>query len=55
MTIEQVAKFLQIDVSTLRRWTRRREIPAINIGTDKRPLWRYDRKALDKWLKDRSR
>ncbi len=49
----QVADRLGVDLKTIRRRTRRRELPAINIGTPQRPIWRYDEPALDAWLDQR--
>lgn len=54
LTAGEVANLLRLDLSTVRRKTRRSEIPgAINLGTPQRPIWRYDQAALDRWL-DRS-
>ena len=52
LTATEVAELLREDLSTIRRQTRRKEIPgAMNLGTTGRPKWRYDAKELDAWLK----
>lgn len=51
-----VAELLQQDLTTIRRRTRRGEIPgATNIAPAgaQRPQWRYDAKALEAWLTSR--
>jgi excisionase family DNA binding protein len=48
MTVEQVAKYLQMDEQTVYRLTRRGAIPSAKIGHQ----WRYNKEILDKWFVD---
>jgi len=53
MTTEQAAEHLSLSVTTLKRWrqsSEREGPPAHNIGTIKRPTWRYNRDELDAWV-----
>ena len=52
LTAQEVADLIRLDEKTVRRRTRRGEIPgAMNVGTEKRPVWRYDARRIDDWLK----
>ena len=54
LVASEVADLLREHIETVRTKTRKGQIPgAINIGTAKRPTWRYDAAALDRWLDSR--
>lgn len=48
MTVEQVAKYLQMDEQTVYRLSRSGAIPSAKIGHQ----WRYSKDILDKWFVD---
>lgn len=47
MTVEQVAKYLQLDEQTVYRKARLGEIPAVHIGR----VLRFKKDVLDGWLR----
>jgi hypothetical protein len=47
LTTEQAAELLAITPYRMRRIRRERRIDAVNVGTERRPEWRYTRVALD--------
>jgi excisionase family DNA binding protein len=51
MTTEEAARYLQMDVLTVRYLAREGAIPAFKAGR----LWRLKRELLDRWLEERSR
>jgi excisionase family DNA binding protein len=55
LTANEVAEYLALDLATVRRLTRRKVLPAINIADDaaRRPTWRYRQGDLDAWLNQR--
>lgn len=53
ITAPEVADLLRVDLETVRRRTRRREIPAINIASGRKPTWRYDEAEIRAWLDQR--
>lgn len=55
LTVNDIAVWTSFDKQTIRRKTRRGEIPgAINLGTEHRPIWRYDAREVTAWI-DRNR
>ena len=46
MSVEQVAKYLQLNRSTIYDWAQKGKLPAINLGQ----VWRFRRAELDAWL-----
>lgn len=52
---QQLSKQLGLDIATVRRHTRSGEFPfARNLGKPNgKPVWRYDTRALDRWLDTR--
>lgn len=46
MSVEQVAKYLQLNRSTIYDWAQRGKLPAIKLGQ----VWRFRRAELDTWL-----
>lgn len=46
----EVAQLLNEPESTVRQRIRRRELPAINVGTARSPRWRVDESDLQAWL-----
>ena len=51
MTIDQVAKYLQISAQTVYKWAQEGEIPAAKIGKE----WRFRKRILDEWIDSRIR
>ena len=50
MSIQELADYLQVDLSTLYGWSQRGVVPAMKVGK----MWRYRRSEVDNWL-DRQR
>lgn len=51
LTAAEIASWTRIHPQTIRRMTRRGEIPgAINLGTQNRPTWRYDPREVAAWI-----
>jgi excisionase family DNA binding protein len=48
MTVEEVAKYLQLNPQTVSRMAQRGELPAAKVGRH----WRFRREILDKFLDD---
>ena len=46
MTVEEVAKYLRVEESTVYTWAREGEIPAIKVGH----FWRLKKQDIDEWL-----
>lgn len=51
LTTAEVAEYFQIHPLTIQRYAREGILPAFKIGSD----WRFHKKQLDKWVKERSR
>jgi len=47
MTVKQVAEYLQMSDDKIYDMVKKGELPAVKI----RQQWRFDREALDNWLK----
>ena len=47
MTVEEVSKFLDVPVATIRKWCSKRYIPYMKIGRHVR----FSRRSLEEWLK----
>lgn len=50
LTVEQVAKELQVSERTVYQYIKDGRLKATNIGTAKRGTWRINREDLDKFL-----
>ncbi|MBL7201984.1 MAG: helix-turn-helix domain-containing protein [Anaerolineae bacterium] len=50
MTIDQVAKYLNLHPLTVRRLARDGKIPAFKVGRQ----WRVKRELLDQWIEENS-
>jgi excisionase family DNA binding protein len=50
LTVGEVADMLRVTDVTVRRWIQRKELPAINVGGQKRPDYRIRRTALDAFI-----
>lgn len=55
VTAAQVAERFSVDIETVYRHTRRGHYKAfvINLGTERRPVWRYDEARLERWIDTR--
>lgn len=49
MTVEEVAKYLKVEQSTIYTWAKIGKIPAIKISR----FWRFKKEDIDKWLEER--
>lgn len=50
LTVDEVAKILQLSSGTVRRMIRDNRINAINVSSPNRQIWRISRIELDNWL-----
>ncbi len=49
LTVGEVANYLHVSRSTIRRLLMRNEIPAFRVGAD----WRFDVEQIDRWRFER--
>ncbi|MGE4357080.1 MAG: helix-turn-helix domain-containing protein [Candidatus Omnitrophota bacterium] len=49
MDIEELASYLKLDKQTIYNWLHQKRISGIKVGR----VWRFDRRAIDKWLESR--
>jgi excisionase family DNA binding protein len=46
MTITELAEYLRLHVTTVRKYAAQGKIPAMRIGR----VWRFDKNAIDEWI-----
>jgi excisionase family DNA binding protein len=46
MTLEEVARYLQVSKETIYKMVQRGKIPASKVGSQ----WRFNKSAVDQWL-----
>ena len=46
MSVQELATFLNVNISTVYQWSQRGQIPAMKIGK----MWRYRRSDVEAWL-----
>ena len=51
MSIEELADYLGLKKQTIYNWLHQKKISGIKIGK----VWRFDRRELEKWLRDCSK
>lgn len=51
MTAEEVAKYLNLEIKTIRNWTSERKIPSVKLGS----AVRYKKERIDAWLKSKEK
>ncbi|MCM8779382.1 MAG: helix-turn-helix domain-containing protein [Candidatus Omnitrophica bacterium] len=49
MDINELASYLKLEKQTIYNWLHQKRISGIKVGR----VWRFDRKAIDRWLKSR--
>jgi len=47
LTVEELAKYLDVTVDTIYRKAREGEIPGIRVGR----VWRFSKEIIDEWLR----
>ena len=52
MTVDQVARWLGINIFVLYHWTNEKKIPHYRLGDGKRPRIRFDPQEIHKWLEE---
>lgn len=50
MDIEELARYLRLEKQTIYNWLHQKKLTGIKIGH----VWRFDKKAIDKWLKEQT-
>jgi excisionase family DNA binding protein len=53
LTVADVAELLAIPQHTVRQIIRHRDLPAVNVGTPRRPIYRVEPAALEAFLEQR--
>ena len=51
MTVEEVAKYLRAQQSTIYTWAKEGKLPGIKIGR----FWRFQKEDINEWLEERTR
>ena len=51
MTTREIAKYLKLHEITICKYAAEGKIPAIRIGR----VWRFDKEAIDKWIRSASK
>lgn len=51
MDVEELASYLRSRKQTIYNWLRQKKINGVKVGG----LWRFDKKAVDSWLKSHPR
>ncbi len=46
MDTDELAKYLKLEKQTIYNWLHQKKISGMKVGH----VWRFDRKAIDKWL-----
>jgi PTS system nitrogen regulatory IIA component len=49
MSVQELAEYLNVNISTVYAWSQQGQIPAMKIGT----MWRYRRSEIEAWLDSR--
>jgi excisionase family DNA binding protein len=49
LTLDDVARFLHVHVSTVYRMVKKHSIPGFKIGSD----WRFNQASIERWIKER--
>lgn len=47
MNLNELSEYLQLEKQTLYNWLHKKKISGIKVGH----VWRFDKKAVDEWLK----
>ncbi|MBU4376471.1 MAG: helix-turn-helix domain-containing protein [Candidatus Omnitrophica bacterium] len=50
MSIEELATYLKLEKQTIYNWLHEKKISGIKVGH----VWRFDRSAIDSWLKSQT-
>ncbi|MFH0839675.1 MAG: helix-turn-helix domain-containing protein [Candidatus Omnitrophota bacterium] len=50
MSIEELATYLKLEKQTIYNWLHEKKISGIKVGH----VWRFDRSAIDRWLKSQT-
>lgn len=51
MTAEEVAKYLNLEIKTIRNWTSEKKIPSVKLGG----AVRYQKERIDTWIKSKEK
>jgi PTS system nitrogen regulatory IIA component len=46
MSVEEMAQYLNVNISTVYMWSQKGQMPAMKVGK----MWRYRRSDIDAWL-----
>ena len=49
LTLEETAEFLKVHPSTIYRLLKKKQIPAIKVGSD----WRFTHESIERWIRER--
>jgi len=51
LTVAELARYLRVNMSTIYRLIRNRELPAFRVGRD----WRFKLEAIETWMREREK
>lgn len=51
LDVDDLARYLKLQKQTIYNWLHQRKISGIKLGG----VWRFNRKEIDKWLREQSR
>ena len=51
LTVAELARYLRVNMSTIYRLIRNKELPAFRVGRD----WRFKREAIENWMRERQK
>jgi excisionase family DNA binding protein len=51
LTVRELAGYLRVNVSTIHRLIRKKELPGFRVGRD----WRFKLEAIESWIRDRQK
>ncbi|MBM3245892.1 MAG: helix-turn-helix domain-containing protein [Candidatus Omnitrophica bacterium] len=46
LNVEELARYLEVDLNSIMEWANSGKVPAVKEGND----WRFERKAIDSWV-----
>ena len=51
LNVDELAKYLNLQRQTIYNWLSQRKISGMKIGG----VWRFDKREIDKWLREQAR
>lgn len=51
MTVDEVARYLKVEESTIYTWAKKGKLPGIKVGR----FWRFKKDDINKWLEEKKK